>query len=118
MAAIRLAAVSLDSDDPGALAAFWRELLGLTVMFESRDFVALEGAGILLTTQHVPEHRSPDWPDGATPKQLHLELAVDELDASRSARSPSAPAGRTCSLHRSVGGCCSTPQVTPSASPP
>ena len=82
MAAIRLAAVSLDSDDPGALAAFWRELLGLTVMFESRDFVALEGAGILLTTQHVPEHRSPDWPDGATPKQLHLELAVDELDAS------------------------------------
>lgn len=81
MAAIRLAAVSLDSDDPGALAAFWRELLGLTVMFESPDFVALEGAGILLTTQRVSGHRPPDWPDEGTPKQLHLELAIDELDA-------------------------------------
>ncbi len=81
MAAIRLAAVSLDSDDPAELAAFWRELLDLTVMFESPDFVALEGADILLTTQRVTGHRPPDWPDVGTPKQLHLELAVDELDA-------------------------------------
>jgi catechol-2,3-dioxygenase len=42
-----LAAVSLDSSDPAELAAFYRELLGIEVRWESDDFVALEGAGIL-----------------------------------------------------------------------
>ena len=76
----RLAAVSLDSSDPPALATFYRQLLDLEVMFESDDFVALKGAGVLLTMQRVDDHLAPDWPSGAVPKQLHLELAVDDLD--------------------------------------
>lgn len=81
MAAIRLAAISLDATDPSGLAGFYRDLLGVTVMFESEEFVALEGAGVLLTTQRVPDHRAPDWPDSGSPKQMHLELAVDDLEA-------------------------------------
>jgi catechol-2,3-dioxygenase len=81
MAAIRLAAISLDTTDPSGLAGFYRDLLGVTVMFESEDFVALEGAGVLLTTQRVADHRAPDWPEGGTPKQMHLEMAVDDLEA-------------------------------------
>ncbi len=76
----RLAAVSLDAEDPAGLATFYRELLGVDVLFESEDFVALKSAGVLLTMQRVADHRPPDWPTGTTPKQLHLELAVDDLD--------------------------------------
>ena len=76
----RLAAVSLDSSDPAALADFYRQLLGLELYFESEDFVALKGAGILLTTQRVADHVPPDWPGAAVPKQIHLELAVQDLE--------------------------------------
>ncbi len=81
MAAIaRLAAVSLDSSDPVGLATFYRQLLDLEVFFESEDFVALKGAGILITTQRVEDHRAPSWPGGPAPKPLHLELAVSDLE--------------------------------------
>jgi hypothetical protein len=81
MSAIRLAAVSLDAADPAELGAFWRQLLDLQEFFASDDFVALKGAGVLLTVQRVADHRPPDWPTGPVPKQLHLELAVDDLAA-------------------------------------
>ncbi|HEY0560821.1 MAG TPA: VOC family protein [Frankiaceae bacterium] len=81
MSAIRLAAVSLDAADPAALGAFWRQLLDVQEFFASDDFVALKGAGVLLTVQRVADHRPPDWPSGPVPKQLHLELAVDDLAA-------------------------------------
>jgi Glyoxalase-like domain len=81
MAAIaRLAAVSLDTDDPPGLAEFYRELLDLEVLIETDAFIALTGAAILMTMQKVDDHRAPDWPDGVTPKQLHLELSVSDLD--------------------------------------
>lgn len=76
----RLGAVSIDCPDPAALGGFYREVLGLEVMFTSEDFVALKGAGVLLTFQRIADHRPPDWPDGPVPKQLHLELAVSDLD--------------------------------------
>jgi catechol-2,3-dioxygenase len=77
----RLGGVSLDADDPQSLAAFWRDVLELEVIFESEDFVALKGAGVLVTTQRVADHRPPDWPAATVPKQIHFELAVTDLDA-------------------------------------
>ena len=77
----RLGGVSLDGDDPKSLAQFWRDLLELEVMFESADFVALKGAGVLITTQRVADHQPADWPETTVPKQIHLELAVTDLDA-------------------------------------
>ena len=80
MAAIaRLAAVSLDTSDPVGLSNFYRELLDLEVFFESEQFIALKGAAILLTVQRVEDHQPPDWPGERVPKQVHLELAVDDL---------------------------------------
>jgi hypothetical protein len=81
----RLAAVSLDCPDPKSLATFYQALLDVEVMFESDDFIVLKGAGVYLTTQRVDEHRPPDWPDALIPKQLHLELAVDDLDKAETA---------------------------------
>lgn len=81
----RLAAVSLDAPHPAGLAGFYRELLDLEVVWESADFVALKGAGVLLTVQRVTDHVPPDWPSGPVGKQLHLELAVDDLNAAEQA---------------------------------
>ena len=80
----RLAAVSLDSSDPAELSAFYRELLDLEVFFDSENFVALKGAGILMTMQRVEDHLPPSWPTGEVPKQIHLELAVSDLEEAES----------------------------------
>ncbi len=80
-ATARLAAVSLDAADPAELGTFYRRLLDLEVFFESADFVALRGTAVLLTFQRVADHRPPDWPAQDVPKQLHLELSVDDLEA-------------------------------------
>lgn len=78
--AVRLAAVSLDAADPVPEAEFWRDFLGLEVSWQNDDFVALRGAAVLITVQRVPDHRVPQWPAGKVAKQLHLELAVADLD--------------------------------------
>jgi catechol-2,3-dioxygenase len=83
-AVARLAGVSLDASDPVLLAAFYREFLGLETLLESGDFVALKGAGILITAQRIDHHVRPDWPNGDIPKQMHLEFAVDDLDEAES----------------------------------
>ncbi len=76
----RVGAVSLDCDDPAALAAFYRDLLNLRIIWESADFVALAGAPVLLTCQRTADYRRPDWPQNEVPKQIHLEIAVTDLD--------------------------------------
>jgi catechol 2,3-dioxygenase-like lactoylglutathione lyase family enzyme len=79
-AIVRFAGVSLDTDDPRRLADFYRRLLGLEVFLEGDDVIALKGAGFLLTAQRVAGYVPPSWPAGPTPKQMHLDLAVADLD--------------------------------------
>jgi catechol 2,3-dioxygenase-like lactoylglutathione lyase family enzyme len=81
---VRLGAISVDCPDPAGLGDFYKNVLGLEVMFSSADFVALQGAGVLLTFQRVADHQRPTWPVGPVPKQLHLELAVSDLDTQES----------------------------------
>lgn len=83
-AIVRFAGVSLDTDDPHRLADFYRRLLGLEVLLDVDDVVALRGNGFLLTTQRVEGHVPPSWPTGPTPKQMHLDLAVADLDGAES----------------------------------
>jgi len=33
-----------------------------------------------LAAVRVPDHRPPTWPGSAVPKQMHLDLAVSDLD--------------------------------------
>jgi hypothetical protein len=42
-------------------------------------------AAARLTIQQIPDLPAVTWPDGDVPKQIHLELAVDDLDASEKA---------------------------------
>lgn len=77
---IRLGAVALDCPDPAVLGDFYRAVLGVQVVLSTPDVVALEGPGILLSFERVDDHRPPTWPSGPVPKQMHLDLAVANLD--------------------------------------
>jgi catechol 2,3-dioxygenase-like lactoylglutathione lyase family enzyme len=85
MASIRLASVSLDCPDPSALAAFYARLLGTEIAYESEVFAALRPGTIWLTMQRVDDYEPPTWPTGALPKQLHLDMAVADLDEGEAA---------------------------------
>jgi hypothetical protein len=79
----RLAAVSLDTQDPQGLADFYCRLLGYEEIFKSEEFIALKGPGVGISTQLVKDHVAPDWPDATVPKQVHLEIAVKDLDTAQ-----------------------------------
>lgn len=81
MGDVRLGAVAVDCPDPEQLSAFYKAVLDLELLFSAEDFVALKGAGVLLTFERVDDHQRPTWPAGPVPKQLHLDLTVTDLDA-------------------------------------
>jgi len=80
MPTARLASIALDCADPGALGAFWAALLGGAIEFSSDDFVAVKTDRMWLAAVRVPDYRSPSWPEDVLPKQMHLDLAVDDLE--------------------------------------
>jgi len=80
MANIRLGSIALDCADPGPLSRFWADLLGGRVAFSNDDFAAVETDRMWLAATRVEGYVPPTWPDGPVPKQLHLDLAVDDLD--------------------------------------
>jgi catechol 2,3-dioxygenase-like lactoylglutathione lyase family enzyme len=81
----RLGAIALDAPDPARLARFYVDALDLEVIFQNESFVALKGAGVLLTVQQVADLPPVTWPEGEVPKQMHLDLAVEDLDSSEKA---------------------------------
>jgi hypothetical protein len=79
MTTIRLGSISLECAEPAPLAAFWATLLGGEVAFESDDFVAVKLDRVWLSTIKVDNYQPPTWPSGEVPKQIHLDLSVDDL---------------------------------------
>jgi catechol 2,3-dioxygenase-like lactoylglutathione lyase family enzyme len=78
-----LASISIDCPDPDALAVFYRDLLGLEEAFATPDrgVVCLAGAGPMVTLMRVDTFAAPSWPHGPQHQQMHLDLAVDDLDS-------------------------------------
>jgi catechol 2,3-dioxygenase-like lactoylglutathione lyase family enzyme len=74
--------VVIDCPDPHALAAFYSELLGLPVTYESPGFVviAVNDHTSGFAFQQVADYVPPSWPDPAQPQQFHLDVMVDDLD--------------------------------------
>jgi catechol 2,3-dioxygenase-like lactoylglutathione lyase family enzyme len=90
----RLAAVALDCPDPATLAAFYARVLGAEVDDEESDddWVQLGASGGavavgggVLAFQRVDDYRPPQWPGAEQPQQLHLDIAVADLDAGEAA---------------------------------
>lgn len=79
MANIRLGSIALDCADPAPLASFWADLLDGEVAFTSDDFVAVKTDRMWPAATRVADYAPPTWPGAQTPKQIHLDLAVDDL---------------------------------------
>jgi len=77
----RLGLICLDCEDPAGLAAFWAGLLGGEATPLSDDVVMVKNDGTALAAVRTPGYQPPTWPGPAIPKQVHLDLAVRDLDA-------------------------------------
>jgi hypothetical protein len=79
---LRLAAITLDCDDPVALASFYERATGLRLDPKSGpEFSGLRGDdGFFIGFQRVDGYRAPSWPEQGTPQQLHMDFTVDDLD--------------------------------------
>ncbi|ROP44917.1 VOC family protein [Pseudokineococcus lusitanus] len=101
-APLRLNATVLGAPDPRALAAYYRELLGLTPGTDEPDWVTLRapdgGAG--LSFQREPDHVPPVWPQGPGDQQmqLHLDVEVAVPDGTTPAAALAAAADRAVAL--------------------
>ena len=82
---LALSGVVLDSPDAGALADFYRRLLGWTVEQDEPGWVKLRSAtgGAGLSFQTEPQYKPPVWPAGPGDQQMqvHLDIAVEDLAA-------------------------------------
>lgn len=83
-----LQVVVLDCPDPAALARFYQGVLGGEVDRPDRRWGLDEtwstlhlDTGQVLAFQGAPRHRPPVWGDPARPQQIHLDVAVTDLDA-------------------------------------
>lgn len=70
-----------DAADIEAESGFWAAVLGGTVHKDDDWHSVVVNGEWRLGVQLAPNHRPPEWPDGETPQQMHLDLWVDDLDA-------------------------------------
>lgn len=80
MAVARVGMVSLDCADPVSLAEFWAGLLDCEVLMRDERVSAVRTEAFMIGMIRVPDYRPPTWPGGATPKNMHLDLAVRDLE--------------------------------------
>ncbi|MBL3669623.1 VOC family protein [Streptomyces sp. M2CJ-2] len=81
MSVAKVGAVVLDCPDPRALAGFYAEVVGGTIVDEG-DWVDLRvPGGPTLAFQAAPGHVPPRWPAPDHSQQFHLDLTVEDLDA-------------------------------------
>jgi catechol-2,3-dioxygenase len=74
--------VMLDCPDTKALSLFYSELLGKPVTYEADGMAMIgEDGAQPVTFQRVESYTAPRWPDPAYPQQLHLDVAVTDVDA-------------------------------------
>jgi hypothetical protein len=83
----RLHLVALDCPEPYELAQFYSALTGIPVEtwpgYAPEDMPGIDLLHVSepsLSFQRVKNYQSPTWPDGDSPKQLHLDFVVDDLD--------------------------------------
>ncbi|MEV0693517.1 VOC family protein [Streptomyces sp. NPDC050388] len=81
MSVAKVGSVVLDCPDPRALAGFYAEVVGGTIVDEG-DWVDLRvPGGSTLAFQAAPGHVPPRWPAPDHSQQFHLDLTVEDLDA-------------------------------------
>ena len=81
----RLHHLVLDCTDPASLAEFYSALLAQPITYRSPDFVvvAADDTSSGLAFQLAPDHRASTWPEPAVPQQLHFDVMVEDVEASK-----------------------------------
>jgi catechol 2,3-dioxygenase-like lactoylglutathione lyase family enzyme len=86
MPRLTMTGTNIDAPDARVLADFYRRLLGFQTRTEEPDWVVLRppGGGQTLSFQTEERYVRPVWPAGPGDQQMmmHLEIKVDDLDAS------------------------------------
>ena len=77
---IRLDGITVNAPDALVLAQFYAAITQGVAKGDSR-WAAVSGPNAFLAFQQVDDFRSPTWPGGSAPMQLHLDFLVDDLDA-------------------------------------
>lgn len=71
----------LDCPDPGALAEFYRQLVGGEITYADDEWVNLrDGGDVRLSFQRAPEYQPPEWPSGERGQQFHIDVTVYDVD--------------------------------------
>lgn len=85
---IKMYAFTIDCPDPGALAAFYAELLGWQLVYQDEEYACVgvpgrgQGAYPGLTFQKNADFQPPVWPEepGSQQQMAHLDFAVNDLE--------------------------------------
>jgi hypothetical protein len=86
MALGKLWSVTLDCADAKQLSQFWAAALDGTIAYESENFSGVElPDGLWIGAYRIDGYQPPAWPEGAPPKQFHLDFLVDDLDTAERA---------------------------------
>jgi catechol 2,3-dioxygenase-like lactoylglutathione lyase family enzyme len=82
---LRVATICIDCADAGAMADFYRRLLGWEVTSQEPEWVLMRdpAGGTGLSFQADSAYRAPTWPERPTgqDKMLHLDIKVDDLES-------------------------------------
>jgi predicted enzyme related to lactoylglutathione lyase len=85
MAIARVLSFVLDCPDPAPVAEFYGKLLDWNVKVDDDWADVTSPDGQAIGFQKVDEYSAPDWPGQDRPQQVHLDVAVDDLDAAEAA---------------------------------
>jgi hypothetical protein len=83
-----LLGVVLECPDPAALAEFYCQLLGWTILQKDADWYSIgpdRDWRPRLAFQLAPEFAPPRWPDPASSMQVHLDFKVENLETAQQA---------------------------------
>ena len=79
----RFDSVTIDCPDPASLARFYAELFEWPVPDDDGQYVIVgpPSGGTAITFQRAQDYVAPTWPQSAVAQQMHLDLAVSDLEA-------------------------------------
>lgn len=81
-APVKLAMMTIDCQDAGAMATFYAELLGWEVTYQDDNAAMLSGgSGAALGFGAIEDYQPPSWPDAEGRKEFHLDLDVSDIPA-------------------------------------
>lgn len=75
-----IVAINLECTDPDVVARFWADMLGGEIAIQTPDFCGVSVDGTFIGAVRVDHYEPPTWPSTERSQQIHLDLAVEDLE--------------------------------------